>query len=120
MIKSILTPTRNRPANCERLIKSGYNSTKTRKNVEMLFYVDEDDPAIEAYKSLHWHAQKEPTTEEKIEEERQWRDVELKNTDWIVPVTDHPQHDAYLTYRQELRDYPSQSDFPNGTRPQKP
>jgi glycosyl transferase/beta-hydroxylase protein BlmF len=25
----------------------------------MLFYVDEDDPAIEAYKSLHWHAQKE-------------------------------------------------------------
>ena len=59
MIKSILTPTRNRPANCERFIKSVYNSTKTRKNVEMLFYVDEDDPAIEAYKSLHWHAQKE-------------------------------------------------------------
>lgn len=68
----------------------------------------------------HWYAPKEPTTEEKIEEEREWRDVELKNTDWIVPVTDHPQHAAYLTYRQELRDYPSQSDFPNGTRPQKP
>ncbi len=68
----------------------------------------------------HWYAPKEPTTEEKIEEERQWRDVELKNTDWIVPVTDHPQHAAYLAYRQELRDYPSQPDFPNGTRPQKP
>jgi len=68
----------------------------------------------------HWYAPKEPTTEEKIEEEREWRDVELKNTDWIVPITDHPQHAVYLTYRQELRDYPSQSDFPNGTRPEKP
>ena len=67
MIKSILTPTRNRPANCERFIKSVYNSTKTRKNVEMLFYVDEDDPAIEAYKSLHWHAQKEYEGFKKIE-----------------------------------------------------
>jgi len=67
MIKSILTPTRNRPANCERFIKSVYSSTKTRKNVEMLFYVDEDDPAIEAYKSLHWHAQKEYEGFKKIE-----------------------------------------------------
>ena len=59
MIKSILTPTRNRPANCERFIKSVYNSATKRQNVEMLFYVDDDDPAIDAYKSLHWHAQKE-------------------------------------------------------------
>lgn len=68
----------------------------------------------------HWYAPKEPTTEEKIQEERQWRDMVLKNTDWIVSVTDHPQHADYIAYRQELRDYPSQSDFPNGTRPQKP
>lgn len=68
----------------------------------------------------HWYAPKEPSAEEKIKEERQWRDAELSATDWIVPVTDHPQHSAYLTYRQELRDYPSQADFPNGTRPQKP
>ena len=67
MIKSILTPTRNRPANCERFIKSVYNSTNTKKNVEMLFYVDEDDPAIGAYKSLHWHAQKEYEGFKKIE-----------------------------------------------------
>ena len=59
MIKSILTPTRNRPNNCERFIKSVYNSTTTKKNVEMLFYVDNDDPAITSYKSLDWHAQKE-------------------------------------------------------------
>ena len=59
MIKSILTPTRNRPANCERFIKSVYYSSTMRENVEMIFYVDDDDPAIDAYKSLHWHVQKE-------------------------------------------------------------
>ena len=54
------------------------------------------------------------------EEERSWRDSELQSSDFIVPLTDHPQHTAYMTYRQELRDYPLQSDFPNGTRPLKP
>jgi len=60
------------------------------------------------------------TLEEKTAEEKQWRDSELKGTDFIVPLTDHPQHAAYMTYRQELRDYPAQQDFPNGTRPVKP
>ena len=55
-----------------------------------------------------------------LEAERSWRDYELKQTDFIVPLTDHPKHSAYMTYRQELRDYPSQADFPNGTRPVKP
>lgn len=60
------------------------------------------------------------TLEEKTAEEKEWRDYELKASDFIVPLTDHPQHDAYMIYRQELRDYPSQQDFPNGTRPVKP
>ena len=60
------------------------------------------------------------TLEEKTAEEKEWRDYELKASDFIVPLTDHPQHAAYMTYRQELRDYPSQQDFPNGTRPVKP
>ena len=60
------------------------------------------------------------TLEEKTAEEKQWRDMELQASDFIVPLTDHPQHAAYMTYRQELRDYPAQEDFPNGTRPQKP
>jgi len=55
-----------------------------------------------------------------IETEKIWRDNELKQTDWITPITDHPKHSAYMTYRQELRDYPAQPDFPNGTRPIKP
>jgi len=60
------------------------------------------------------------TLEEKTAEEKEWRDYELKASDFIVPLTDHPQHAAYMTYRQKLRDYPAQQDFPNGTRPVKP
>ena len=60
------------------------------------------------------------TLEEKTAEEKWWRDSELQASDYIVPLTDHPQHAAYMTYRQELRDYPAQPDFPNGTRPVKP
>ena len=60
------------------------------------------------------------TLEEKTAEEKEWRDYELKESDFIVPLTDHPKHAAYMTYRQELRDYPAQEDFPNVTRPVKP
>lgn len=49
-------------------------------------------------------------------EQRQWRDKELKATDWIVPITDHPERSGYLTYRTNLRDWPSTDNFPN-TRP---
>ena len=53
-------------------------------------------------------------TEEDIKNEaRGWRDAELQNTDWVFPLTDHPQHAAYITYRQELRDWPSTGDFPD-------
>jgi hypothetical protein len=67
-------------------------------------------------KKYYW----EPIPEDKNVVERGWRDSELQLTDFIVPLTDHPQHAAYMTYRQELRDYPAQEDFPNGTRPVKP
>ena len=50
-------------------------------------------------------------------EERKWRDLELKDSDWIIPVSDHPQHAAYVTYRAALRAWPSTSDFPD-TRPE--
>ena len=46
-------------------------------------------------------------------EGRQWRDGQLGSSDWIVPLTDHPQHSAYITYRKALRDSPSTSDFPD-------
>lgn len=47
---------------------------------------------------------------------REWRNQKLHNTDWIVPITDHPQHASYMTYRQALRDWTDTADFPN-TKP---
>ena len=52
-----------------------------------------------------------------LEDPRVWRNQELHNTDWVVTITDHPQHAAYMTYRQALRDWPSTSDFPD-TKPE--
>ena len=45
-----------------------------------------------------------------------WRDKTLISSDWIVPITDHPQHAAYIAYRAALRDWPSTADFPD-TKP---
>lgn len=61
----------------------------------------------------------EPTPPEPTAEEvaRMWRDMELSATDYIVPLTDHPQHAAYMAYREALRDWPSTDSFP-ATRPE--
>lgn len=47
---------------------------------------------------------------------KNWRDEELKKTDWICSIPDHGSHASYMTYRQTLRDWPSTSDFPD-TKP---
>jgi len=47
---------------------------------------------------------------------KNWRDEELKKTDWICAIPDHGSHAFYMTYRQALRDWPSTSDFPD-TKP---
>ena len=52
-------------------------------------------------------------------EARAWRDYELQSTDYIVPITDHPSHTAFMSYREELRDWPSTDAFPD-TKPIKP
>ena len=44
--------------------------------------------------------------------EREWRNKELINSDWIICLEDHPQRNFFLTYRQNLRDWPSTSNFP--------
>lgn len=59
------------------------------------------------------------TTEELEAEARVWRDGELAATDFIVPTLDYPNHAAWLTYRQELRDWTDTEDFPD-TKPTKP
>jgi len=55
----------------------------------------------------------EPTA---AEEARMWRDMELTRTDIAATVSDYPNADAILTYRQALRDWPATDDFPD-TRP---
>lgn len=59
----------------------------------------------------------EPTTAEIAEQARQWRNSELSSSDFIVPLSDHPQRAAYMTYRTALRDWPSTDNFP-ATRPE--
>ncbi len=46
------------------------------------------------------------------QEAKAWRNLELATTDWVVPLTDHPERASYLTYRTKLRDWPSTDDFP--------
>lgn len=59
------------------------------------------------------------TTQELETEARGWRDSELKATDFIVQLTDFPNHAAWITYRQELRDWTATEDFPD-TKPTAP
>ena len=58
----------------------------------------------------------DPTDHQKASSARVWRDRQLLDTDFIVPLTDHPQRDAYLNYRDRLRSWPSTESFPN-TKP---
>lgn len=59
-------------------------------------------------------------TQEQLEKEgREWRDAELKKTDFIVPTTDYPNHAQWMTYRQELRDWTATDNFPD-TKPTAP
>ena len=80
------------------------------------------DNGLIRYQHDGWYEDKSaPTVSEPIEEDieadaRAWRDSELSSTDWIVPLSDHPQRAAYLTYRTALRDWPSTADFP-ATKP---
>ena len=66
----------------------------------------------------HYELWVEPTPPEPTAEEagRRWRNGELSSSDFIVPLSDHPQRAAYMTYRTALRDWPSTDDFP-ATKP---
>jgi hypothetical protein len=67
------------------------------------------------YQKGYWLTAEEIATE-LAREMRAWRDDELLLTDFIVPLSDHPQRAAYMTYRTALRDWPSTGDFPD-TKP---
>lgn len=75
--------------------------------------------AEESFVSKHYEFFEKCPVEfqELVISQREWRDEELKATDWVVPISDHPQHTEYLAYRQALRDWPATEDFPE-TRPE--
>lgn len=85
------------------------------------FWVEESDGFTigDLYDENNGWSHPVKTTEEIEAEAREWRDAELMGTDFIVPTTDYPNHSDLLTYRQELRDWPSTDTFPE-TKPSKP
>ena len=54
---SILTPTRNRVSRLNDFILSVYQHTRKKGRVEMLMYVDDDDPSKQQYKEYSKHCQ---------------------------------------------------------------
>ena len=58
----------------------------------------------------------EQLTQAKELEARTWRDSELVATDQASQTPDWPNRDNILTYRADLRDWPSTADFPD-TKP---
>ena len=87
---------------------------------DLIRYIYDSGDIVEKHFVAETVLTEEEKLQEKIIKERSWRDKELNKTDYIVPLTDYPQHADYLTYRQELRGYPAQVGFPNGDRPVKP
>tara|TARA_R110000824_G_scaffold214734_1_gene400959 strand:- start:47 stop:328 length:282 start_codon:yes stop_codon:yes gene_type:complete len=61
-----------------------------------------------------------PTTEQKWAKIRIERNALLHETDWASLADSPAISDAMKTYRQDLRDIPSQSDVDNITWPDKP
>lgn len=53
---------------------------------------------------------------------REWRDKELRATDYIVSLMDFTPHQDWLDYRQQLRDLPTSDGFPEvfPSRPNQP
>lgn len=42
---------------------------------------------------------------------RAWRDKELKDTDWVVMLDDHPERPLYYKYRAKLREWTVSAEF---------
>ena len=96
-------------------MKNLTNPGKTPVDEDMI-EIDIPDGGGGKYIYQH-HVEPALSDDEKKVQARAWRDSELVQSDWIVMVTDHPQHNAYKTYRTKLRDWPSTSDFPD-TKPE--
>jgi hypothetical protein len=82
---------------------TGDKIKRTNTKTGLVFITSHHDPYIETQEDINHLA-------------KLWRNQELNTTDYIVPLTDHPDHAATLAYRAALRDWPTTSDFPD-TKP---
>tara|TARA_R100000935_G_C2832025_1_gene165670 strand:- start:674 stop:1000 length:327 start_codon:yes stop_codon:yes gene_type:complete len=88
-----------------------YNIKDSSGNVVNTINADEDfvKANFEHYEAVTFTA-----SASQIEEDaKDWRDAELKETDWVVSIIDHPDHTKYINYRKALRAWPSTSAFPD-------
>lgn len=81
---------------------------------DLLRYSYENGMLIEKYFVVN-----NQESESNEEVARMWRNNEIASTDYIVPLTDFPNYNSWITYRQQLRDWPSTDNFPN-TKPTRP
>ena len=86
----------------------------------MKYIVYEYDKLISVYDSIEL-ALSSVTTTQRIDTQedeivisiqKDWRDAELKKTDYISTIPDYSNRSDYLDYRQALRDWPSTDNFP--------
>ena len=73
---------------------------------------DEDSPAVEQDLMVDHPTEEEIKVVTLAIEAKRWRDQELKSTDTLSLLADHPNNANILLYRQELRDWPNTSTFP--------
>ena len=96
---------------------SGVNVTITAVDLDKSFVSGTLLPSFDtSVVGQRWTGTAWETLPETAASAREWRDNELAATDWIMPVTDHPDRAAYVTYREELRQWPSTPSFPD-TKP---
>jgi len=86
-------------------------------NNEMIEMTDAEQEVQDAIKAAY--IKNDERNKTKMYNVRLDRDYLLSQTDWMA-VSDYTMSDAWKTYRQALRDFPTQSNFPNIDFPAKP
>ena len=88
------------------------NSNWVQKWVERDMFSDTTEDGVTTTKAEHETAYQAKLDADKAESIRSERDQKLKDTDWMG-LSDVTMSTDWATYRQALRDIPSQEGFPN-------
>lgn len=112
MMFSILTPSRNRPHRLKTFVDSVLDNAMNTDNIELLIYVDNDDPAIAQYKQMQGYRNIHIIFDKPISISKSWNtmaeqckgDVMIMGNDDLEYRT--PNWDTLLI--TELQKYPDQ------------